>query len=268
MGKSTQARGRMVTAVLEDRSTGIAVLETAADQAARTGAFLTLVPAPRTGTQPSERPTGTWLAQRVDDVRRQRPGMSVTVTSGQAPSQPSTLLVGTRSTFAPAPDWDGEAALLITPPYHQQARRRLVVALVQHHPSDAAVVRAAAEEARARGCALSIVHGCLPRPGEPESAAMARAHANVTHVLGAARALYGIEISAACGHGAAAQMLVHHGAGAELLVLNGSADLDDATVAEVLRHATSDVMVIRRPEPPSTAAVVPLHRRAPANLNA
>ena len=266
-----RVRGQVV-ALLPDRMTAGATIEQAADLAGARGLDLVLVPnAEGVGTS---RPTGSWLAQRMEDLRSGGSRVSATV-APQGSQRAVRALRDARVVIVPlhglaeALHAGFRHVLVVDSSRGPRLHQRVVAAVLTGETADAAVVAAGADEARRRRCDLRLIHASggdegqwtTSRDGWVTRAARQHEHPVVP-------VAEGLSVSTFCAQGDFGQVVPRYCRNVELLVLACTGDTEsDLRRARLVVHGASRVLLLRdtapreprpRPEPVEAWTVRPL----------
>lgn len=263
MQHTQQHRRGPVVVVIVDRVTALRALEVAAEEAARRRTGLVVIPETRPDCRQTERPTGSWLAQRVDDLHRTWPDLHTEVLpAAVAPdavtraARTARLLVVCSGAPVGSLAGGGCPVLVVDPHGDRRAPQRVVVALVSSDGDAATMVRVAAAEARARRSELRVIHPFVPRSGESGLLAAHRANRLVTQLVRSTA--QGLVVTVFCITDHAPERLARYTRGAELLVVDAAHRPHPTTpVDQLLRLAGCSVLVLR---PLAAAAVHRLPR--------
>ncbi|HEX5534689.1 MAG TPA: hypothetical protein VFX33_13195 [Actinomycetales bacterium] len=250
-----RVRGHVV-ALLTDRMTAGATIEQAADVAGAQGLDLVLIPSMEgMGTL---RPTGSWLAQRVEDLRRGGSEVSVAVAPhgsqrGVRALREARVVVVPLHGLAEALHARLRKVLVVDCSKGPRLHQRVVTAVLTGEATDAAVVAAGADEARRRSCELRLIHPCegeealLPfgsRAGWPTRTARRHRHAVVPSGDG-------LSVSTFCAQGDFAHVVPRYSRNVELLVVAGTGQAEtDLQRVRLVAHSTSNVLLLRDPAAP------------------
>ncbi len=247
------ARGHVV-ALLTDRATAAATIEQAADVAGDQGLDLVLVPSME--NVGDSRPTGPWLAQRIEDLRRGGSGVAASVAPRESQRGARALREATVVVVPPQGLADALHARLSRilvadcrrgPLLHQ----RVVAAALTGGSADTAVVAAASQEARRRSCELRLVHPCEREEGRwPTSRDSWLVRTACRHTDSPAPSGEGLSVSTFSGAGDFDHVVSRYCRGVELVVLASTGDPEtDLQRVRLVAHGASNVLLLQDTAP-------------------
>jgi hypothetical protein len=262
-------RGQVV-ALLPDRMTAGATIEQAADLAGARGLDLVLVPnAEGVGTS---RPTGSWLAQRMEDLRSDGSRVSATVAAQGSQRAVRALrdagvVVVPLHGLAEALHAGFRHVLVVDSGRGPRLRQRVVAAVLTGETADAAVVAAGADEALRRHCDLRLIHASRGEDGQWATSRdgwVTRAARRHEHTV--VPCAEGLSVSTFCAQGDFGQVVPRYCRNVELLVLACTGDTEsDLRRVRLVVHSAGNVLLLTvppdrrpRPEPVEAWTVRPL----------
>lgn len=267
-----------VVLVLDSRFRDGDTVDRAAQEAARRGVGLALLPLAAATSGPASvdpRDAG-WVRRTVADLARDWPEVPVEVVDPAEPATGSESVVGPSARLVVVDAAAGEACLrasgaadpvgrpgypvLVAGPATHHHRARVVVAALTQDQADHGVVHRALDEAVARGCELRLVMSYPRSSGEPEPCAADRAHRYLDALLATEPRAADVEVTAVCTSSPLEHAVVLQAHATELLVAHrgGATGWLDA----LLRRPPTDVLVLPTAPDDPGGGLPPAYRRA------
>jgi hypothetical protein len=263
-----RVRGHVV-ALLSDRMTAGATITRAADVAVAQALDLVLVPI--TDGVGTSRPTGSWLAQRLEDLRSAGTTVSAAVVPrstqrGAAVLRDARVVVVPLHALAEVLPDHFRKVLVVDCHKGPRPQQRVVAAVLTGGPADETVVAAAADEARARRCELRLIHPdeseAPPWTGAGDSWVSRRAARRHSHAH--VRSPEGLSVSTFCAAGEFEHAVPRYASNVELLVTACTGDAEtDLQRVRLVAQSTSNVLLLQDTAPPAVPRPGPV---APAAI--